>query len=106
LKRPDELLAVYAITRAQWLDFRNGPALASLDPVLKDILRAELAAGNEISETGCGWPDTDSVFVKLKHRFRVRPESLPGEVTYTEPNSPHWWFADYSTGSPRHILAS
>jgi hypothetical protein len=105
LKRPDELQAIYEITRLQWLDFRNGPVLASLHPVLKNILQAELIAGNEISETGGGWPDADSVFVKLKRHFLTHQDSLPAGVVYTEPNSPHWWFADYSTGSPRHILA-
>lgn len=105
LKRPDEPLAVYEITRLQWLDSRDGPAISRLHPSLKLILKAELDAGNEILEVGRGWPDSESVFVKLRDRFRVNPGSIPPEVVYTEPNDPHWWFADYSAGVPPHILA-
>jgi RimJ/RimL family protein N-acetyltransferase len=105
LKRPDELVAVYEITRDQWRASREGSALASLHPALQGLLQAELAAGNEIAETGGGWPDPDSVFIRLRHPFRARPATLPAGVTYTEPNDPHWWKADYTTRSPRHLLA-
>jgi len=105
LKRPDEQVAYYEITRALWLDSINTPALASLHPALRAILAAELAAGNEIAETGGGWPDKDSVFIRLKHPFKTPHSPPPPGVKYTEPNSPHWWKADYSTGKPAHILA-
>jgi hypothetical protein len=62
------------------------------------------AAGNSVGETGAGWPDTDSIFVRLREPFRTKP-SLPDGVSYTEPNDPHWWKADYSSKSPRHVLA-
>jgi hypothetical protein len=64
-----------------------------------------LAAGNEVIESGGGWPDADSVFVRLRDPFRTTPSPLPDGVVYTEPNDPHWWKADYSSRSPRHILA-
>jgi RimJ/RimL family protein N-acetyltransferase len=105
LKRPNELLAQYEITRTQWQDFLNTPVLAALHPALTTILQAELQAGNEIAETARGWPDADSLFVRLRQPFRTRPTALPGGVTYMELNDPHWWKAEFSTRSPRHILA-
>jgi RimJ/RimL family protein N-acetyltransferase len=104
LKRP-ERLAHYEITAALWRDSVNQRALSALHPALVDLLRAELAAGNEIVETGGGWPDPDSVFVRVRYPFRARPDSLPGGVQYLELNDPHWWKAEYNTRSPRHILA-
>jgi [ribosomal protein S5]-alanine N-acetyltransferase len=105
LKRPDQLLAAYEITRKLWLDFINVPALSVLDARLKTILQAEIAAGNEIAETGGGWPDRDSVFVRLRQTFYTRPSALADGVEYKELNDPHWWQAEFSTRSPRHILA-
>src|SRR5574338_415851 len=95
----------FRLTRAEWIAHRDRPALAALHPDLRAILEAELAAGNEVAETGGGWPDPDSVFVRLRDPFRTRPASLPAGLVYTEPNDPHWWQADYSSRSPRHILA-
>ena len=105
LKRPAEPLAIYELTAAAWHDFSNRPALAALHPLLGGILHAELAAGNEIAETGGGWPDPNSVFVRLQHVFRAPVVPLPAGITYTQHKSPNWWRADYSTQSPRHILA-
>jgi [ribosomal protein S5]-alanine N-acetyltransferase len=81
LKRPDELLAIYEVTRTQWQDFINAPALAGLHPALKEI------------------------FVRLRQPFRTSSSSIPESVQYTEVNDPHWWKAEFSTRSPRHILA-
>jgi RimJ/RimL family protein N-acetyltransferase len=105
LKRADELLAYYELARSAWQDFLNTPALAALHPALRAILQAEISAGNEIAETGRAWPDADSVFVRLRQPFRTRPSPLPAGVQYTELNDPHWWKAEFSTRSPRHILA-
>lgn len=93
------------LTRAGWLAHRDQPAIAAIHPDLRAILDAELAAGNEIAETGGGWPDPDSVFVRLRDPFRAKPSALPPGVVYAEPNDPHWWNAEYSSRSPRHILA-
>jgi RimJ/RimL family protein N-acetyltransferase len=95
----------YVLTPDRWREVRDGPALALLHPDLKQILQEEIAAGNQVLETGRGWPDPDSVFVRLKQPFVRRPSPLPEGITYTEPNDPHWWKADYTTRSPRHILA-
>jgi len=98
--------ADYELARRGWQESRARPALAALHPSLQPILRAELAAGNELAEMSTGWPDADSVFVRLRHAFRTRPAPLPAGVEYHEPNDPHWWKADYSSTSPRHVLAS
>jgi RimJ/RimL family protein N-acetyltransferase len=100
-----EPVGFYILTREQWLEQRDGPAIARLHPALRAILDAELAAGNEVMETGGGWPDADSVLVRLRHPFRTRPDPLPEGLSYTEPDDPHWWRADYSSSAPRHILA-
>jgi RimJ/RimL family protein N-acetyltransferase len=101
----DEPRAVYAILRTRWIELRDNPAVARLHPGLRAILDAELAAGNEVLETGSGFPDPESVFVRLRHPFRTRPSPLPDGLVYSEPNDPHWWMADYSSRSPRHILS-
>lgn len=103
-EQPDGTL-VYEVTRQESAEFRNRPAIAALHPSLRTILDAEIAAGNEVVETGGGWPDPDSVFVRLRDRFRPRGSPLPDGVSYSEPDDPHWWRADYTTKSPRHILA-
>ena len=95
----------WSVTQPEYVETRDRPALAALHPDLRSILDAEIAAGNSVVETGGGWPDADSVFVRLREPFRTKPTPLPDGVTYTEPNDPHWWKADYSSRSPRHILA-
>lgn len=98
--------AEWELTREQWLDARARSALAVLHPSLRAILEAELTAGNEVAETSSGWPDPDSVFVRLRHAFRSRPAQLPEDVEYAELNDPHWWKAEYRASKPRHTLAS
>ncbi|MGH7712619.1 MAG: GNAT family N-acetyltransferase [Gemmatimonadaceae bacterium] len=96
---------VYEITRQQWQNARNAAALAVLHPLLKPILEKELAAGNDVVEMNTGWPDPDSVFVRLREPFRTHATTLPEGISYNEPNDPHWWKADYgSQAPPRHVL--
>jgi hypothetical protein len=95
----------FAVTADRWWSQKHGPTLERLHPDLKAILAAERAAGNEIAETGLGWPDADSVFVRLRHPFRAPRRELPKGVRFAELNDPHWWKAEYTTESPRHILA-
>ena len=92
------------LTRAQWLEARDGPNLAALHPALRSLLDREIAAGNEVRETGRGWPDQDSVFVRLRHAFRAAPSSPPEGVAFREINDPHWWMAEFATEAPRHLL--
>jgi len=92
--------------RADWIAHRDRPAITALRADLRAILDAELAAGNEVAESGGGWPDRDSIFIRLRDPFRTNPSPLPADLVYTEPNDPHWWKADYSSRTPpRHILA-
>jgi hypothetical protein len=93
------------VTRTSWQEERNRSAVAMLPAPLRPLLEGELAAGNAVMETRRGWPDAESVFVRLRQVFRAKPTVLPKGVTYSEPNDPHWWRAEYTTTAPRHILA-
>lgn len=93
-----------SLTPERWREFHNAPRVAALHPSLRQLLEAELKAGNEIMETGGGWPDKDSVFIRLKHPFKARPAVLPDSVAYNEVNDAHWWQAEYLSRSPRHLL--
>ena len=93
------------LERRAWLAHRHSSALARLHPALRGILDAELAAGNEVIDASCETPEPGSVFVRLRRPFVARPATLPAEVTYHEPDDPHWWRAEYSTRAPRHVLA-
>ncbi len=104
LTEADARLARYRITRARWLERKRTEVLARLHPALHGILSAELAAGNEIAEWSEGWPDPDSLFVRLRQEFRAAPATVPSDVTLAEPNDPHWWKVEYATRSPRHLL--
>ena len=92
------------LTASGWRTHRDAPAIAALHPTLQALLAAELAAGNEVKETGRGWPDADSVLVRLRHAFRAMPARLPAGVVHTVRNDPHWWTAELSTRQPRHLL--
>lgn len=92
------------LTASGWRAHRDAPALAALHPALRALVAAELAAGNEVKETGRGWPDADSVLVRLRHAFRAMPAQLPDGVVHTVLDDPHWWTAELSTRQPRHLL--
>jgi RimJ/RimL family protein N-acetyltransferase len=94
----------HTVAAPAWRAQRHADALARLAPPLRTLLDAELAAGNEVAETGSGWPDADSVFVRLKRPFVVTPAALPPDVTYARLDDPHWWRAEYTTRSPCHLL--
>ena len=94
------------LTREKWHAARAKTVRDSLHPSLIPIFDAELAAGNEVAELRTGWPDVDSVFVRLRKFFLTGRRELPADVTFTELNDAHWWKAEYSSSKPRHILAS
>jgi hypothetical protein len=94
------------LTRQEWQEARAKTVRESLHPSLIPIFDAELAAGNEVAEWRTGWPDPDSVFVRLRKSFLVEHRDLPSSVTFAESNDPHWWKSEYSSAKPRHILAS
>ena len=63
-----------------------------LCPELKNILDAELAAGNRIATTLDAW----GKMVMLTEHFRV-PHAIHGtRVTFLEVNDPHYWKSQYS----------
>ena len=96
----------HSLTREDWHDARAGTVRKSLHPSLIPIFEAELAAGNEVAEWRTGWPDADSVFVRLRQSFLTPHSDVPPEVTFAESNDPHWWKSEYSSAKPRHILAA
>ena len=103
--RREQDQSVYEITRQEWQARRDEAARTALHPVLAAILEEELSAGNEVVEMGSDLPDPQSVFVRLRFPFHIRQMPPPDGVVDSEPDDPHWWKADYSAGSPRHVLA-
>jgi len=52
---------------------------------MREILDAELSAGNTIAETRRGdWPYPDTVSVKLAYSFRTPPRCNLSGITYRE----------------------
>lgn len=78
--------------------------LQQLCPELRQMLDAELAAGNEIVETHSGWPRQSSIFVSLKRPFSVPWPNLPPGIVHRDVNDPHWWKAEYVHELTGHIL--
>jgi hypothetical protein len=74
-----------------------------LHPALQEILAAEVASGNRVTDAGVDWPDAGSVHVTLSRRFDSRHASA--EAVFSPCDDPHYWHADYSTADPpRHLL--
>ncbi len=86
---PNLPLARYELTRVQWLEYQHADAVAALHPGLRILLEAELAAGNEIRESRRGWPEPNSVFIRLREPLRVTPRAIPEGVHYSCPNDSH-----------------
>lgn len=79
--------------------------LDQLCPPLQQLLAAELAAGNEVHDTGADFPRPGSFLVRLKCKFRAIPAELPTGVVYRELNDVHWWQAEYEHAPSGHRLA-
>lgn len=75
-----------------------------LHPALRQLLDAELAAGNVVREIGRGFPQPGSLLVQLRDPFRHRPDVLPEGVTHVAPNDRHWWTEEYHAGDPPQLL--
>lgn len=78
--------------------------IGRLSPVLRTLLDAELAAGNEVQDTGADFPRPGSFLVRLRRRFRAIPAELPAGVVYRELNDVHWWQAEYEHTPAGHYL--
>ncbi|MCC6235895.1 MAG: GNAT family N-acetyltransferase [Verrucomicrobiales bacterium] len=96
---------VWSVSAEVWRGGRHASALAALHPALRAVLQAELSAGNEVLESHQGWPETGSVFVRVKHPFRVHADAQPEGVAYLELERRQPWRAEYHTVGPRHTLA-
>nr|AAX14927.1 ORF90 [Xanthomonas perforans] len=73
---------------------------------LKDIVLAEIWAGNVISQVDAIWPRPGALCVQLKHRF-VLKHRADGLIQYAEDNDPHGPVAEYvHTQSGQSVLCS
>ena len=70
---------------------------------LKNILEAELAAGNEIDETLCGWP-CGGLCIALKKPFLTPIQRNLADVVFSNINDPHYWKADYTDKALNQML--
>jgi hypothetical protein len=71
---------------------------------LRPLLEAELAAGNEVQDSGADFPRPGSFLVRLRRKFRAIPTELPADVVYRELNDVHWWQAEYEHSPSGHFL--
>lgn len=66
------------------------------DGKMKELLKAELEAGNEVVETWHGnWPVEGTVAVLLKYPFKCGIRRDIAGIEYREVNDPHYWQAEY-----------
>ena len=69
---------------------------------LNEILKIELARGNEVKEDSA-WPPKCKKLVILRFCFGQQYET--GKLDYREINDRHYWFAEYSTTNGSECLA-
>ena len=72
-----------------------------LCPELQAVLRTELAAGNQIAESSVGWPQDNSVFIRLT---RAPTTDTPNGVDRRDVNDPHYWEAELYHHKSGHVL--
>jgi len=73
-----------------------------LCPALNDVIECEIRNGNAILETSRGWPNENSVFVRLARPVTAR---TPGGMTRRVVNDPHYWQAEIYDHRSGHIIA-
>jgi hypothetical protein len=72
--------------------------------ILKEILDAELEAGNAIIESWCGdWPVGVSV-VFLKESFKTAIQKNLENIEFRNINDPHYWKAEYKDKINKQML--
>lgn len=69
---------------------------------LNEILKSELARGNEVAEEST-WSPKLKKLVILKRRFH-HPYAT-GNLGYRKIDDPHYWYAEYSTSNQAECLA-
>jgi len=77
--------------------------VVQLHPDLKSILDAELLSGNHIVEGSGGWPEKESIIVRLEKPF-TKKHLIPSTVRFDGECDPHYWHQEYSCASPLHLL--
>jgi hypothetical protein len=81
------------------------PSAEHIAEPLRDMLRAELAAGNQIVELGPSMHASGATMVLLARRFLASPPEPPQGVTFRVINDPHWWYAEYVHAATKDCLA-
>lgn len=71
------------------------PELEQLEGELRNILKAELDAGNTVSGVTVDWPRRGRLSVQLKDRFKLEHATDGTTVIYAEDRDPHGSFAEY-----------
>ncbi|WP_146586989.1 hypothetical protein [Posidoniimonas polymericola] len=69
---------------------------------LNDIIDSEIKNGNAILETSKGWPDENSVFVRLARPVTAK---TPDGMDRRDVNDPHYWQAEIYDHRSGHIIA-
>lgn len=75
---------------------------------LKEILKKEVEAGNEVVETVQYGFTNDSpkhIFVFLKYPFKTKIQNNLNEIIYNEINDRHYWKAEYTDKKNHQTLA-
>ena len=88
------------------LQSRIAEQVAKLPPELKELLDAELAAGNQLKDLEIGRDAyAGRVFIVLDHPFRARREqSPPPGVSYRESENKHLLLFEFHTADQRFAL--
>lgn len=76
---------------------------------MKEILKKELEAGNEIIETSQGRFTNDSaehIFIFLKYPFKTKIQNNLNGIIYREINDRHYWKAEYTDEKNHQTIAS
>ena len=77
--------------------------LAGFPAVLRELVEAELAAGNEVAEVGHGYPAAPcGAYIKLARAVGTRPRTSEAELAFYDRNTPT--FSGEFTDAKRHFF--
>ena len=77
--------------------------LETLEPLLRAIVDAEIAAGNEVIQADASWPRQGHLCVHLKTRFKLR-HKVQEPIRYFEDRDPHGPVAEYVHGTSKQSV--
>jgi hypothetical protein len=73
---------------------------------LREVLEAELAAGNRIQEEWAGnWPLEQCRVILLKMPFQAPIRKDMNSIEFRNVNDPHYWKAEYYDAANNEFLA-